>query len=147
VVHLQSVADPASAHNNVAVALMEAGNYAAAREEIAIALGYNRQNTAALKNLQLLSEVDGKLVEFKPVTRPEGRWPRVHAAWRRMWGPEGKRSTKRRIPEAMSLPVNGEHGFMKKVSDSLFAASLLCETSRGRTWSSMRSLSRRLAWL
>jgi Flp pilus assembly protein TadD len=86
VVHLQSVADPASAHNNVAVALMEAGNYAAARKEIDIALGYNRQHTAALNNLRLLSELDGKPAEFKAVARPEHRSSRLQGAWRRLWG-------------------------------------------------------------
>jgi Flp pilus assembly protein TadD len=85
-VHLQSVADPASAHNNVAVALMEAGNYAAARQEIDIALGYNRQNTAALNNLRLLSELDGKPAEFKAASRPERRSSRPQGAWRRLWG-------------------------------------------------------------
>jgi Flp pilus assembly protein TadD len=86
VAHLQSVADPASAHNNVAVALMESGNYAAAREEIDIALGYNRQNTAALNNLRLLSELDGKTAELKAQVSAEGRWSRMHSAWRRFWG-------------------------------------------------------------
>jgi Flp pilus assembly protein TadD len=86
VVHLQSVADPASAHNNVAVALMEAGNYAAAREEISVALSYNRQNTAALNNLRLLSELDGKPAEFKAALRSESRLSRLHGAWRRLWG-------------------------------------------------------------
>jgi Flp pilus assembly protein TadD len=84
VVHLQSVADPASAHNNVAVALMEAGNYAAARQEIDIALGYNRQNTAALNNLRLLSELDGKPAELKAISRPGRRSSRLEGAWRRL---------------------------------------------------------------
>lgn len=89
VVHLQAVSDPASAHNNVAVALIEAGKYAEARKEIDIALGYNRQNPVALSNLRLLSELDGKPAEFQAVMRPETHWSRLHGAWRRLWGRDG----------------------------------------------------------
>jgi Flp pilus assembly protein TadD len=60
VLNWQSVSDPASAHNNMAVAFIEAGKYAEARQEIAIALSYNRQHSAALNNLRLVSELDGK---------------------------------------------------------------------------------------
>ena len=91
VAHLQSVTDPASAHNNIAVALLEEGNYTAARQEIEIALSYNRQNTAALNNLRLLSELDGKPVEISAAVPDRDRWARLHrtsiyAAWRRLRG-------------------------------------------------------------
>ena len=88
--HLQSVTDPASAHNNIAVALLEAGKYAEARHEIEIALGYNRQHTAALNNLRLLSELDGKPTEIKAEAdlagKFRGRWARLHTAWLRVTG-------------------------------------------------------------
>jgi Flp pilus assembly protein TadD len=58
--HWESVAGPATAHNNLASVLMEKGQYEAARKELAIALGYQRNHPAALANLQLLSELDGK---------------------------------------------------------------------------------------
>jgi protein O-GlcNAc transferase len=73
---LQSVTDPASAHNNMAVVLMEAGQYQEAREEIDLALGYNRQHSAALSNLALISQLDGKPAEVKLPVRNEGRWAR-----------------------------------------------------------------------
>ena len=94
--HLQSVTDPASAHNNIAVALLEAGKYAEARQQMEIALGYNRQNTAALNNLRLLSELDGKPTEIKAVKAEadfaksrQGRWARLHGAWLRVTGRHG----------------------------------------------------------
>ncbi len=48
--------DPATAHNNLAAALIEKGRYAEARKEIETALGYKRDHPAALKNLKLLAE-------------------------------------------------------------------------------------------
>ena len=85
--YMQSVTDPASAHNNIAVALMETGKYAEARHEIEVALGYNRQNTAALNNLRLLSELDGKPAEIQAASRHDGKWARLQTAWRHIWGP------------------------------------------------------------
>jgi tetratricopeptide (TPR) repeat protein len=95
VTHLQSVTDAASAHNNLAVAYIEAGKYAEARKEIETALGYNRQHSEALSNLLLLSELDGHAAEVKAPVRVEGRWARVVAAWRRLRGdgvPDGRKS-------------------------------------------------------
>lgn len=56
----EAVSGPASAHNNLAVVLMEKGNYSEARRELDLALGYNRTHPAALRNLELLSRLDGK---------------------------------------------------------------------------------------
>lgn len=84
--HLQSVADPASAHNNMAVALIEAGKYAEARQEIDLALRYNRTHSAALNNLRLLSDLDGHPAEIQSPVRAEGRWSRLVVGWRRLWG-------------------------------------------------------------
>jgi Flp pilus assembly protein TadD len=100
VAHLQSVADPASAHNNLAVALMEAGNYPAARHEIEIALGYNRQNAAALNNLRMLSALDGKPAEIaaenQAAALPASRWPRVLQAWRHLFWKSGSPDVRER---------------------------------------------------
>jgi Flp pilus assembly protein TadD len=60
VLNWQSAAGPAAAHNNMAVALIEAGKYAEARGEIQKALDYDSQHGAALHNLRLVSELDGK---------------------------------------------------------------------------------------
>jgi len=55
----QSAGDPATAHNNLAVILIEKGNYPEARKELEIALGYNKSHPAALRNLELVSHTDG----------------------------------------------------------------------------------------
>jgi Flp pilus assembly protein TadD len=87
---LQSVADPATAHNNLAAVLIEEGSYEEAREEIDIALSYNRQHSAALSNLELVSELDGKPAVLKLPLRMtsegEGKWARARRVWHRFWG-------------------------------------------------------------
>ncbi len=81
---LQSVTDPASAHSNMAAVLIDAGQYEEAREEIDLALSYNRQHSAALSNLALVSQLDGKPAQMKvPARTDEGRWARV---WRHLFG-------------------------------------------------------------
>jgi Flp pilus assembly protein TadD len=83
---LESVADPATAHSNMAAVLIDAGRYDEARREIEIALSYNRQHTAALSNLALVSQMDGKPAEVKARTAAsEGRWARTVHAWRHLW--------------------------------------------------------------
>lgn len=87
VLHLQSVTDPATAHSNLAAALIDAGRYDEAKQELATALSYNRQHSAALQNLELLARLDGKPVELKSSARPEGTWAhKAVSAWRRFWG-------------------------------------------------------------
>ena len=44
----QTASDPATAHSNLAAVWIEKGNYAEARKELVIALGYNRTHPAAL---------------------------------------------------------------------------------------------------
>jgi tetratricopeptide (TPR) repeat protein len=56
----QAASDPASAHNNLATVWIEKGNYPEARKELDLALGYNRSHPAALKNLDLLTRLDGQ---------------------------------------------------------------------------------------
>ncbi len=81
VLNWQSTADPASAHNNMAVALIEAGKYAEARREIQTALGYNPRHTAALNNLRLISALESKPIQVTPPS--PGAWSRMVSAWRR----------------------------------------------------------------
>ncbi|MFN0167553.1 MAG: tetratricopeptide repeat protein [Bryobacteraceae bacterium] len=69
----QSVSDPATAHSNMAALLIEQGQYAEARKEIDLALGYNRKHSAALRNLELVSRLDGKPAVI-PVTPVRGHW-------------------------------------------------------------------------
>jgi Flp pilus assembly protein TadD len=71
----QSVSDPAAAHNNLAAVWIEKGNYPAARAELEIALGYNRNLAAALKNLELVSRLDGNPATI-PMKRGESGWAR-----------------------------------------------------------------------
>ena len=69
----------------MAVALIESGKYAEARKEIDIALGYNQQHSAALKNLRLVSELDGKPAEINLPSHGESRLARMRGAWKRLW--------------------------------------------------------------
>ncbi len=95
VANLQSVSDPATAHNNLAAAFIEAGKYADARQELSEALRYNPQHPAALNNLTLVSKLDGKPAEFAPQAGKQtataavaagGNASWVGRTWRRMWG-------------------------------------------------------------
>jgi Flp pilus assembly protein TadD len=74
VLHWQAVSDRASAHNNLAAILIEKGMLAEARRELQLALEYENNHPAALKNLQLLSELEGISIELRPPLGP---------AWRR----------------------------------------------------------------
>jgi Flp pilus assembly protein TadD len=80
----QSASDPATAHNNLAAVLMEKGNYANARKELELALSYNNAYPAALKNLELVSRLDGHpaTLAVKPA---ESRWQRWKIAFRRLF--------------------------------------------------------------
>jgi Flp pilus assembly protein TadD len=89
----QSASDPATAHNNLAAVLMEMGNYANARKELEIALSYNSAYPAALKNLELVSRLDGHpaTLAVKPA---ESRWRRWKIAFHRFFiGPLGDSRT------------------------------------------------------
>ncbi len=67
--------DPATAHSNMAALLIEQKRYADARRELDLALGYNKNHAEALKNLRLVSELDGKpaVIPLKPV---QSKWSR-----------------------------------------------------------------------
>lgn len=53
----QTIADPATAHNNLASYLIEQGRYKEAHKELDIALKLNHNHPAALRNAQLLAEL------------------------------------------------------------------------------------------
>jgi hypothetical protein len=99
-VNWQSVGDPAAAHNNMAALLIQQGRYAEARRELDLALGYNKNYTAALSNLRLVSELDGKPASI-PAKSPQTRWDKVklglHKAFVNDEGQQG--STEPNAPE------------------------------------------------
>jgi len=63
--HWSALSGPAAAHNNLAAVLIEDGKLAEARREIQQALDYDRHSSAAIQNLQILSELDGAPASFK----------------------------------------------------------------------------------
>jgi tetratricopeptide (TPR) repeat protein len=85
VASLQDTSDAATAHNNLAVVWIEKGNYAEARKELDVALGYNKAHPAALKNLELVGRLDGKTatLEARPLTA--NRWQRFGHSVRRLF--------------------------------------------------------------
>ena len=84
VANWQSASDPATAHNNLAAVLMEKGNYPNARKELEIALNYNGTHAAALKNMELVSRLDGHAATLaaKPA---ESNWQRWKTAFRKLF--------------------------------------------------------------
>jgi Flp pilus assembly protein TadD len=84
VASFRSSSDPATAHSNLAAVLIENGNYAGARRELNIALGYNKTHSAALKNLELVSQLDGHDAKL-PAPAAESRWHRFKTGFVRLW--------------------------------------------------------------
>jgi tetratricopeptide (TPR) repeat protein len=102
----QAITDPATAHSNLAVVLIEKGNYAEARKELEIALGYNKSHTAALKNLELVSRLDGHpaTLALKPA---ESRWARMKSGFRGLFVGRLKDSGAK-AGKSASAPLTGE---------------------------------------
>ena len=84
VANWQSAGDPASAHNNLAAVLIQKGNYSEARKELQIALGYNKAHPAALKNLELVSRLDGNAATM-PTSQIKTGWERWKAGFIRLF--------------------------------------------------------------
>jgi tetratricopeptide (TPR) repeat protein len=82
----QSTSDPASAHNNLAVVWIEKGNYPEARKELELALSLNKNHAAALRNLELVSRLDGSpaAVALSPEL-DQTRWTRWRASVKRLF--------------------------------------------------------------
>ena len=86
---MQSVSDPATAHSNLAAVLIEQERYAEARQEIQIALHYSPNHMAALSNLELLSELDGRPATVELTPRVTG-WKRLTLFVRKTFTAEPK---------------------------------------------------------
>ena len=84
VANFQSGTDPATAHSNLAAVLIENGNYVEARKEISLALGYNKTHPAALRNLELVSRLDGQQATM-PKPSAQTRWQRFKAGFVRIF--------------------------------------------------------------
>ena len=84
VANWQAVSDPATAHNNLAAVWMEEGNYPEARKELQTALSYNKSNSAALRNLELVSRLEGRpaTMEAQP---GETRWTRWKSGFKKLF--------------------------------------------------------------
>jgi tetratricopeptide (TPR) repeat protein len=80
----QSSADAATAHSNMAALLIEQGKYAEARKELEIALSHNRAHRAALRNLELLSRLEGTPATM-PARSMEPKWSRFKTSIRRLF--------------------------------------------------------------
>lgn len=80
----QTGSDAATAHSNLAAVLIEKGNYPEARKELSLALSYNGTNPAALKNLELVSHLDGKPATV-PSKSQETFWERLRTGFVRLW--------------------------------------------------------------
>ena len=80
----QTATDPATAHSNLAAVLIEKGNYTDARKELSLALSYNATNSAALKNLELVSRLDGKPATV-PSKSQETLWERLRNGFVKLW--------------------------------------------------------------
>ena len=85
VANWQATYDPATAHNNLAAVWMEKGNYAEARKELELALGYNRAHPAALKNLELVGRLDGQTATLSVKPETATRWQRFGTSMRRLF--------------------------------------------------------------
>jgi tetratricopeptide (TPR) repeat protein len=84
VANWQAMSDPATAHNNLAAVWMEKGNYPEARKELQTALGYNRSNSAALRNLELVSRLEGSPAMMEAETAGS-RWTRWKSGFRKLF--------------------------------------------------------------
>ncbi|MDQ2899386.1 MAG: tetratricopeptide repeat protein [Acidobacteriota bacterium] len=82
ILNWQSASDPATAHSNMAALLIERRQYAQARKELELALGYNRNLPAALSNLRLVATLDGKSPAI-PAKPTKTGWAKFRNSWPR----------------------------------------------------------------
>jgi tetratricopeptide (TPR) repeat protein len=103
----QSAAGPADAHNNLAAVLIETGRYTEARAELNLALGYNGSHPAALRNVELVSRLDGGAASMPAPRAAATRWRRFKTAFARLW--TGPLQENRSEPAGIaSAPPSGE---------------------------------------
>jgi len=81
----RATSDLASAHNNLAAVWIEKGNFAEARRELDLALGYNKAHPAALRNLELVARLDGNPAVMKSSEPEPTRWQRFGAGFRKLF--------------------------------------------------------------
>lgn len=81
--HWESLGGPATAHNNLAAALIEMGRYAEARQELKAAFATGSALPEAMHNLKLVSELDGGPASFELSSKPHAlkRWGRAFRHW------------------------------------------------------------------
>ena len=95
-------ADPATAHNNVAALLIRRGQYGEARRELERAIAYNKAHPEAIRNLQLVAELEGGSVQLPG--RPRSRWKRFGSGFRKVLlgiespAPSARTSTQPPVP-------------------------------------------------
>ena len=98
---LDAVATRRGPHNNLAAVLIEQGRYGEARKELDTALGYNRAHPAALKNLELISRLDGQPATVT-ATQAQTRWERWKLSIKKLFvgpldSPQGAGGGKERV--------------------------------------------------
>ena len=104
----QAGSDAATAHNNMAAVLMEKGNYAAARKELEIALSYNIAFQPAVKNLELVSRLDGQPASL-PAKSDQNWWERWKTGFVKLWvGPLDNSNSIKPAAKIASASANGE---------------------------------------
>jgi Tfp pilus assembly protein PilF len=84
----RTMADPASAHNNLAAVLIEQGAYAEAREQLQAALSVRPDLPQALHNLKLVSELDGRPAQVagnRPASAAPEKEAGFKAAVKKVW--------------------------------------------------------------
>jgi len=87
--HWEKGAGKATAHSNLAAVLIEQGRVEEARKELDLALGYNRNHPAALANLRLIAQLDGRPTAVPAQQGPRPAWRRfLSAFWRELAGLE-----------------------------------------------------------
>jgi Flp pilus assembly protein TadD len=94
--HLKSLVDETSAHNNLAALYMESGRFEDARRQLQLALRLSPGSPASLQNLQYLSELDG-LPATLPASEATARVPQNGQRWwsrlRSWWAPPPSQKT------------------------------------------------------
>jgi len=101
--------DAASAHNNMGAVLMEKGNYAAARKELELALSYNKAFQPAVKNLELVSRLDGQPVSLpmKAEKIDQNWWDRWKTGFMKLW--VGPLDNSKPAAKVATASTNGEN--------------------------------------
>jgi tetratricopeptide (TPR) repeat protein len=101
----RAAGDAAAAHNNLAAVWIEKGDYPEARRELNIALGYDRSLPAALRNMALVSRLDGNAATL-PERASDTRWERWRTGFKRLF--VGPLSEPKTAGKTASAGITGE---------------------------------------